>query len=101
MIGVAGKPASGSQFFKATSSFVQAPVKPLTPFVTSSLLTCRFRNLCLHRDIEYFQCSATFTPTLVAKRRSLGVRVCSSSGHIRRCWKSCLHSDYLIMLHLH
>uniref|UniRef100_A0A8D8SLZ3 Cytochrome b-c1 complex subunit Rieske, mitochondrial n=1 Tax=Cacopsylla melanoneura TaxID=428564 RepID=A0A8D8SLZ3_9HEMI len=31
MIGVVVKPASVSQFFKATSSFVQSPVKPLTP----------------------------------------------------------------------
>lgn len=31
MIGVVGKPASISNFFKATSSVVQSPVRPLTP----------------------------------------------------------------------
>ncbi|KAL1457863.1 hypothetical protein WDU94_008051 [Cyamophila willieti] len=31
MIGVVGKPASVSNFFKATSSLVQSPLKPLTP----------------------------------------------------------------------
>lgn len=31
MIGVVGKPTSVSNFFKATSSLVQTPLKPLTP----------------------------------------------------------------------
>lgn len=31
MIGVVGKPASLSNFFKATSSVVQSPLKALTP----------------------------------------------------------------------